>query len=214
MMLEIGATLRHTIFSSKFDLATRKDRHILGLSVQFISQWKIVIRHIGMVAMWRKCTADAILDEIEMLIQTLYIPTANIFSTTTDNGANVLSAARKLLDKIDWDLTQRAEVAENGSNANANADYDPDAIREFEPFRVMENFVPEVEYSMEIDDDLEEEETEEFGGGIDSSSTSGSEFETPSYDQLDVTIDKGTLFLPGTIEAPSIINKAKWGSVW
>lgn len=76
------------------------------MSVQYISDWKIVIRHIAMDTTRRSMTGMAICEEIDRILGEIGAPQRNVYSTTTDNGANVLSAARKFLDKIDLDLTQ------------------------------------------------------------------------------------------------------------
>lgn len=58
----------------------------------------------------------------------LYVPTANSYSTTTNKTANVLSAAHKLLDKIDWELlvafllfSHRITSGSSGTNACSRA---------------------------------------------------------------------------------------------
>lgn len=99
--------LGNRMFCLKFDLATRKDRHILGVSVQYVDEWKLVVRHIAMTAVVKAQTALVIKDEIKEILEGIEINKNLIYTTTTDNGANVLKASKLLLDEIEWDLSRK-----------------------------------------------------------------------------------------------------------
>lgn len=106
MMQKVGETLGRSMFSLKFDMATRKDRHILGISAQYIEDWRIKIRHIGMTSMVGKSTGIAIKDGIEEALNDINVDPCRVYSTTTDSGTNVLLAARVMLGEIDAACSQ------------------------------------------------------------------------------------------------------------
>lgn len=89
MMRDLGNVLRKTLACMKFDLATRKGRHIQGIACQFIEKWRIRIVYIGMTTMNCRSTSKNIVDGLDEALADLDLDNKHIYTTTTDGGANV-----------------------------------------------------------------------------------------------------------------------------
>lgn len=85
----------------KFDIATRKGRKILGISVQFMSKWHMEIRYLGMVEVTGTADAETLRVLIDSTLKDYDLSVAKIYSCTTDNGGNMLLTATTLMDDID-----------------------------------------------------------------------------------------------------------------
>lgn len=68
--------------------------------MQFVDQWKIVVKHIAMTGVFKLQTAIVLKDEIKEFLEAIQINKNLIYTTTTDNGANILKASKLLLDEI------------------------------------------------------------------------------------------------------------------
>ncbi|XP_037951971.1 uncharacterized protein LOC119682572, partial [Teleopsis dalmanni] len=92
----IKARLTNKMLSLKLDIATRMDKNILGINIQYIKDFKIYINTIG------KC--------------------CQIYSSTTDNGANMVKVSEILQDiqeeHINEDFNQE-ECSNNDENIHA-----------------------------------------------------------------------------------------------
>lgn len=102
----ISDELEGRLISIKFDIATRKHRSIIGISVQFIRDWKIEIRYLAMASVPGSATAELLRDIIDDCLKIYRLDKRNIYSVTTDNGPNVLKTSRVLLEEIDWAIDQ------------------------------------------------------------------------------------------------------------
>lgn len=97
MKRQLTKSLQGRMLSLKFDLATRRDRHFLGVSVQFIDDWRVAVRHIGVMPVYSSQTAVQIKEEVMYLLCDFEIKKDMIYSVTTDNGANVLKATGTIM---------------------------------------------------------------------------------------------------------------------
>lgn len=81
------------MFSLKIDSASRLDRSVLGINVQFIENNKIQIKTLAMTEVKIRHTS-ANISQIVIDVLTLYNLNINqVYTITTDNGANMLKAA-------------------------------------------------------------------------------------------------------------------------
>lgn len=92
--------MKNRLISLKFDIATRKLRSVLGISVQFISQWKTQIRYLGMVEVAESTSAIHLRQLIDQRLEQFGLDLTNIYSVTTDNGGNVLRTSKDMLRDI------------------------------------------------------------------------------------------------------------------
>lgn len=61
----IGADMQGKLFNLKLDIASRKGRRILGISAQYLHNWRIKIAYLGM----REITGPATADNIRQMIK-------------------------------------------------------------------------------------------------------------------------------------------------
>lgn len=95
---KIGTELMTRVFSMKFDIATRKERNILGINVQFIDDnWQMAIRCLGMKEIDGRSTAQNLLDIIKKTLKEYKLKSQRILAITTDCGGNVLRTSRDVL---------------------------------------------------------------------------------------------------------------------
>lgn len=94
----------------KLDSATRKGRNVIYICVQYIRESKFVFRSLAVIDFNASQTAEALKNEILRVLETFEINVKQIYSVTTDNGANYLKAAKLIYEaqqgskEIDYDL--------------------------------------------------------------------------------------------------------------
>lgn len=113
----IAARLKNRMFSVQFDIATRKNRAVLGISAQFVDPktFKFEVIAIGMLVLDQSHTGKYIKENVEKCLNSYGLSTLQVYSYTTDNGRNVLKATRDLL-----------EDSENILQENEDSDSEPD----------------------------------------------------------------------------------------
>lgn len=94
--------LKGKLLALKVDGATRHDRSVLGVNVQFFENGKIQIRTLAMVELSVAHTGenlkDAVLDVLHDYGLTIY----NMYSLTSDNAPNMIKIS-KLIGKVNCD---------------------------------------------------------------------------------------------------------------
>lgn len=127
-------------FSIKFDIASRQRRSFLGISIQFAKDFVIDVVHLGMVEMDEKHTADNIRRRIHEVILMHGLQIEQVYSCTTDNGANCIKASRDLLAEA----KDRSDAANSTANEEDAKDEKiiegtaADQTAEDDPTRVIE----------------------------------------------------------------------------
>lgn len=111
--------LAKKMLSLKVDVATRMGKSILGINVQYMKDCKIIINTIGMIQLKQRHTAHFLKEEILKCLHEFDIDLTQIYSTTTDNGANMLKAS-KLIQQDMLDL----QNDEFETSENENDDYE------------------------------------------------------------------------------------------
>ncbi|XP_054087738.1 uncharacterized protein LOC128922139 [Zeugodacus cucurbitae] len=100
---EIKATLENRIISLKMDTATRLNRGILGVNVQYMNCDKICIKTLGLIELKVSHTSQNICSEIKTLLNEFNLHKEQIYTITTDNGKNMVKAV---------DIMNRCEVSD------------------------------------------------------------------------------------------------------
>ena len=80
----------------KLDGAKRLSRSVVGINVQFIENGKVQLRNLATVELKERQTGLALKKIVENTADEFGIRLRNLYSATTDNGANVLLAIRLL----------------------------------------------------------------------------------------------------------------------
>ena len=85
--------------SLKIDIATRIDRAILGVNLQFIKNGKLTLRTIAMKELVQRHTAEYIKRTVVEILEVYQVSLDQIYTITTDNGANMIKSVELLSDE-------------------------------------------------------------------------------------------------------------------
>lgn len=119
--LAIKKELRGKLISIMIDIASKYGRSVLGVSVQFIKDDKIVLRTLRMFQLNDTHTGDRLASILKSIFDDYDININQVYTITTDNGKNLLKAVKNL----NTDL-QNAQRGADGSVENDNLDDDGD----------------------------------------------------------------------------------------
>lgn len=86
VMREVQKDLGGKLFSLKFDIAKSE----LAVSVQYIKDWQIVVRHLGEIELKESHSAEMIKSDIDDYFCAIGLDTKKIYSVTTDQGRDKL----------------------------------------------------------------------------------------------------------------------------
>ncbi|KAI8122641.1 hypothetical protein CVS40_6529 [Lucilia cuprina] len=98
----------------KLDVATRMEKSILGVNIQYIKDSKIVINTIGMIQLKRGHTALFLKEEIIKCLKDFNIDISQIYACTSDKGANVIKTSK---------LLQEEKLAQEIDNPESDDEY-------------------------------------------------------------------------------------------
>lgn len=90
--MQISLEVKNTLVALMVDIRSKRGKAILGIQIQYIVDDKIKVRTIGMIRMLRPHTGAYIAELIESKLKEYNISLDQIYSLTTDNGANMLKA--------------------------------------------------------------------------------------------------------------------------
>lgn len=118
MQKAIKKELQNRIISIKFDIASRKGRRILGITAQFIKDWKLQIRYLAMAEIKGPANADNLQRMINECLADYGLIVLFVYSSTTDCGGNVLNASALVLGESEKNdvPTSISDEKENGNN--------------------------------------------------------------------------------------------------
>lgn len=108
--------LKDKLLCLKFDIASRRHRSFIGISVQFINNWKIEVRALKMATIRGKTDSISLQVLIEDCLRDFGVDKRQIYTVTTDNGANVLKTSKLLLmasTQLEWDDEEEEEEPVN-----------------------------------------------------------------------------------------------------
>lgn len=85
--------IENKILSLKVDSATRLDRSVLGINIQFEKNNQICVRTLAVKELRQKHTAEYISEQIKEVLDKYNIKLEHIYTFTSDNGRNMIKAA-------------------------------------------------------------------------------------------------------------------------
>lgn len=101
---EFREELKGKLLALKVDGATRHDRSVLGINVQFIANGRIHIRTIAMIELKESHTAQNLRDTILDILHSYGLTIYNVYSLTSDNARNMIAIA-KLIGKVGCEVS-------------------------------------------------------------------------------------------------------------
>lgn len=104
--------LKNRIICIKIDGATRFDRNILGMNAQYIENGEIQIRTLSMMEVSESQTAENLKMEMLAVFDEYGINLKQIYTITTDNGANMLKTVRLFDEEVRADVSSNPELEE------------------------------------------------------------------------------------------------------
>lgn len=105
---DLRQQLRGKYLSLKYDIATRRHRSILGISAQYLSleEGKIKIVYLKMAPITESTTAVYLKHLIDQCLAEYGVEKHFIYSSTTDNGSNVLRTSKDILSEVNLIMSQ------------------------------------------------------------------------------------------------------------
>ncbi|XP_040360142.1 uncharacterized protein LOC121048176 [Ixodes scapularis] len=115
---EISSSLRGRMFSLKIDCASRLDRALLGINVQYAENGRLVLQPLAMKELFDRHTGEHLRLQVKSTLSRYDLSISQVYSVTTDNGANMLKAVRLLGEADDEsDDCSSDEEADSGEHA-------------------------------------------------------------------------------------------------
>lgn len=156
----IKLEVQNSLVSLMVDIGSRNGRDILGISMQYMHDGRVIIRSIGMILLTSSHTGANIEAEILACLDKLDIKPAQVISITTDNGSNMLKMVKLFNHKSGTDTTENSGnvgncepdefyESEQCDDLLRNADiYDDDYINSeinniIEKFNLIQSMSPE-----------------------------------------------------------------------
>lgn len=97
----IKEEVKDRLISLKLDCATRMNRAILGVNIQYVEKSLIVLRTLDMIQLEQKHTGEYLVSVLINILTSYDIKLEQIYTITTDNGSNMLKAIRELQPESD-----------------------------------------------------------------------------------------------------------------
>lgn len=94
----ISKCINKKMICLKIDVATRMDKSILGINIQYIKESKIVINTIGMIQLRKRHKSQFLKEEIINCLKECGIDISQIYACTSDNGTNVIKTSKLLAE--------------------------------------------------------------------------------------------------------------------
>lgn len=149
------------------DSATNS-KSILGVSIQFVSDGKIIIRNVGMCMLTKSNTGKYLRNVIETCLSAYDITPAHIISVTTDNGKNMISMTKQIGKNYETNDSESSDSeAEYIENTVGTIDGNPDTIGEISDQEISniihqyEGINDDDELNTILDDPIEGDTTDE-----------------------------------------------------
>lgn len=112
----IKLEVKDTLLSLMVDIGSRNGRDILGISIQYMHEARIIIRSLGMILLNESHTAVNIKNKILACLQLFEIKPAQIISITTDNASNMLAMIKSFNRDLDENCDDSGDNSENFVN--------------------------------------------------------------------------------------------------
>lgn len=135
----ITKDIKGRLVSLKIDSATRLDRTFFAVNVQYIENASVVIKTLGMAEMWDRSTSNYLREKLLYIIRKYKINLDQIYTITSDNGANMLKLTRSMNDILreedisddesDSDLEYSDQLLEVNFQSNDDVPYEITSVR-------------------------------------------------------------------------------------
>lgn len=137
---KIRLEIKESLVSLMVDIGSKNGRDMLGISLQFVRDGRVVIRSIGMIQLTTSHTALNIKDEILAVLKEFDVQPSQVISITSDNASNMLSMIKLFNQESNGDNEIQGMVCNENKeeekeeeedvplNKNENI-YDDDVIR-------------------------------------------------------------------------------------
>ncbi|KAH7959828.1 hypothetical protein HPB49_014065 [Dermacentor silvarum] len=103
------------MFSLKIDYASRLGTALLGINVQYAENGRLILQLLAMKELFDRHTAEHFTSQVKSTLSCYDLSVAQVYSVTTDNGANMLKAARLLCETDhETDASSSEEEADSG----------------------------------------------------------------------------------------------------
>ncbi|CAH1735728.1 unnamed protein product [Chironomus riparius] len=144
---EIANETKGKLVSIMFDSASRHGRHVFAVSLRYAKGDKVVERTIGVITQHQRQTGANLFNQVELLLRKVGLTINDIYSTCTDQGANMLRAA---------DLAIQAQDAIRICRAIANLEHEEEInIDEAQAAERAEEI--DVEHMLRVEAELDRE---------------------------------------------------------
>ncbi|CAI6375595.1 unnamed protein product [Macrosiphum euphorbiae] len=117
---EITKIVENRLICLKMDCVTRHDRSILGVNIQIIHNDELVLKTLAMIELKIRHTGENLKNEVFSLLNRYNIDKEQIYTVTTDNGANMVKMVDLMSKEEDIDEDNGNEIEENESEENEN----------------------------------------------------------------------------------------------
>lgn len=97
---QIADETRGKLICLKTDTATRLDRSLMGINIQYVHNGKLMLRTLAVKELFKSHTADNLRLDITEVLRRFNLDITSMYSCTTDNAANVI----KCTELLDQDL--------------------------------------------------------------------------------------------------------------
>ena len=128
--------VKKKMIAVKIDSATIFDRNILGINIQYYCNEKIVVKTIAMKELLHSCTSTYINSMLNESLNEFEINVDQIFCVTTDNGANMVAAVKKISEQCNE--YESDESVDDVDNEETNEDIE---IEESENIDLLYSFL-------------------------------------------------------------------------
>lgn len=94
---EISSEVGKKYVCLKLDIASRMERSIMGINIQYINKnFEVIVHTIGMVELFERHHSHYLKAQVLEILEKFNIHINQIYSITTDNGANVIKTSKLL----------------------------------------------------------------------------------------------------------------------
>jgi len=97
----LSKVLKNKILSLKIDIASRHNKGILGVNVQYYRDHRIEVKTLGLIELHKKHSGLNLSVEIESILEEFSVSKSQIYTVTSDNGKNVVKAIEYLNKDLD-----------------------------------------------------------------------------------------------------------------
>lgn len=130
---ELSNILQNRLISLKVDSATRLDRSVLGINLQFIEDEHVVTKTLAMREMFERSTSSNLCNIIINVLKEYKLSVKQIYSLTSDNGANMIKATK---------LLAQEQILDSYYSEDEDEDYETavDVLRTIDVCECEDNF--------------------------------------------------------------------------